>query len=386
MESNGLIGTNWSLVFNLVTLLLLVISGVFALSLPLRDKKWWAFAGALAGFILAGMLVQSEILKTLLIDAAALMAAGLIWTKNTPAAKKAALNYLIFMLASAACLISGLLISENLSTSSASSLYTLTAALMLTGFALKLALIPLYFWLPAVTEAAAPLTSALIISIIDMAAFRELISLRTSSPWVFEDHTQIWLVLGLLSMFGGALLAIAQRDIKRMLAFSTIDDMGYLVLGVLFGSQMSLTGAFLGAISHAFFKVLLFASVALVEEKSAEPLTLESKGMAGKYPFCGAAFIAGSLGMIGVPPLMGFLGRWRLYLSAIQYGGILLGLGMAAATILALFYYVRAIHRTWLGNAEDCQTVKIPRLASFLMVLMIALAILAGLVPGLLLT
>ncbi len=114
----------------------------------------------------------------------------------------------------------------------------LVVCLLIVGFALKLGLIPFYFWLPAVASAAAPMTTALIVSVVDIATFGELAALREVSPWVFGEHAPVWMVVALLSMFGGALLALAQTELKRMLAFSTINDMGFLLLGLIIGGPV----------------------------------------------------------------------------------------------------------------------------------------------------
>jgi multicomponent Na+:H+ antiporter subunit D len=254
---------------------------------------------------------------------------------------------------------------------------------LIVGFGLKLALVPFYFWLPDVAEYSKPMTTALIVSVVDIAAFSEMVHLRVTAPWVFTDYSVIWLSLALVTMFGGALLALAQNNIKRMLAFSTIDDMGYLVLGVLVGSQIGLSGAILAAISHAFFKVILFGAVGVAENQCGHNLTLDDRGLAAHSPVSAAVFIAGALGMIGVPPLFGFVGRWRLYLAGVEYGGIALVLTMAVATGLALLYYVRAIHRVWLGKpAETAQSFREPDLAKAVLLILIILMLAVGLFPG----
>jgi multicomponent Na+:H+ antiporter subunit D len=173
-----------------------------------------------------------------------------------------------------------------------------------------------------------------------------------------------------------------------MLAFSTIDDMGYLLLGVVAGSQVGMAGALLGALAHALFKVLLFGAVGVAERGLGRPLTLDDRGLAGRFPVSSAAFIAGALGMIGVPPLLGFAGRWRLYLSGLETGGVWLGAAMVLATVLALFYYTRAVHAVWLGSPAQNQggaqrlAAGEPRLAAVTLAAVTAAAVLMGLAPA----
>jgi hypothetical protein len=107
-----------------------------------------------------------------------------------------------------------------------------------------------------------------------------------------------------------------------MLAFSTIDDIGYLLLGLAAGTTGGALGALIGALSHSLCKFLLFGAVGVAEKDLKHHVTLEDRGLSTRHPVAGAAFIAGALGMIGVPPLMGFLGRWRLYFAGVEVGGL----------------------------------------------------------------
>jgi multicomponent Na+:H+ antiporter subunit D len=226
------------------------------------------------------------------------------------------------------------------------------------------------------------MTTALIVSVVDVTAFIELTHLRLIHPWIFTEWRGIWLMIALLSMVGGALMALAQRDVKRMLAVSSTDDMGYLLLGAVAGPGVGLSGALLGGLSHAALKVLLFGAVAVAEGGSRQPVTLESRGLAARYPVSAAAFIVGALGMIGIPPTFGFVGRWRLYLAGAECGGMWLVLGMVLATSLALLYYARVIHRVWLGPPTGSALGGEPRLAAAVLVILMGLVILLGVFPG----
>jgi multicomponent Na+:H+ antiporter subunit D len=374
---------SWDMIFGGAFLALLISVGLYAKAVPQGKGRWWGLAALLGVLVLAGQAVGPGWARMLLLDAAAFAAVGLVWIQSEPEVKAAAKTYLVLLALSVICLAAGQYFGAESEVAPAFPLDKIVVALYVIGFGLKLALVPFYFWLPGVAEHTKPMTTALIVSIVDIAAFGELIQLRISSPWVFTSYTALWLTLALLSMFVGALLALAQRSLKRMLAYSTIDDMGYLLLGVLIGSQVSLTGAILAALSHAFFKVVLFGAVGIAEYRSGHEITLDDCGLAASYPVSSAAFIAGALGMIGVPPLFGFVGRWRLYLSGVEFGGIALALAMAAATALALLYYVRVIHRVWLGKPEEgVNAAGEPKLAAAVLIVLVVLMLAAGLFPG----
>jgi len=254
--------------------------------------------------------------------------------------------------------------------------------LLLLGFALKLGLIPFYLWLPAVAAAAAPMTTALIVSIVDIATFAELAELRRAAPWVFNDHAAIWMAIALLSMVGGALLALAQGELKRMLAFSTIADLGLLLTGLVAGGPVGLAGAQIGALNHALSKVILFGAVGLAERQIGQTVTLDTRGLAARLPLAGAAFVTGALGFIGVPPGFGFVGYWRLYVSGAQYGGPALIAALFLVAALDLLCYARAIHRVWLGPAQVAVSGTPAPLAQATLTVLAVGAVLLGLYPG----
>ena len=374
---------SWNWVFCDAFLILLIGILLYAKAVTQGDGRWWALTIATGVLVIAGMAVGEGWLRVLLLDAAVFTAVALVWIQDSKLAKAAARTYLIFMVIAVVFLAAGMYLAGEGNIEPAYPINKLAAGLLIVGFSLKLALVPLYFWLPKLAEHAKPMTTALIVSVVDIAALSELINLRTSAAWIFSGYAVLWLVIALLSMFGGALLALSQKNIKRMLAFSTIDDMGYLVLGILVGTQYGLSGAILAALSHAFFKVLLFGAVGMVEFRIGHDLTLEDSGIAAQSPKSAAVFILSALGMIGVPPFFGFVGRWRLYLSGLEYGGLALVLVMALATALALLYYVRAIHRVWMGKPEHTVIIaKEPTLAVVVLIVLLLFMLALGLFPG----
>ncbi len=335
---------------------------------PKRRLPVMAGAGLAA---LAGLLPFAAMTKLALLEIAAFAALCLVWQagRSTPARKA----YLAAVVISAAATIGGNLVRDSAPAS-------LVVALILTGISVKLALVPLSMWLPLVAGAVPAVVVGLVAAVVDVAAFGELLALRASAPWLFAPAFP-WLAMALLSAFAGAALMLGQKDVKRLLAFSTVEDMGYLVLGVTMGGVTGLTGAAAGAAVHALAKALLFTSLAKIEADGA-PLSLPAGGMASRYPAAGAAFLFGALAMLGLPPTAGFSARWRIYECAGWAGPYVLGV-LLAASALAVLAYSRVIVEYWWGG-EAAAGGKEPFALTAALAVLAALLLVFGLVPRLL--
>lgn len=373
---------NWDPAFLGLLLVLFAAVAAFAVAFPQGNGRWWFLFALLALLVTVGMLLGDGWSRRLLLDLAAFVTVAMVWNRGTPEAARAGRIYLVLLCLALVCLTVAELAIHDSAGTPVYPWNRAIVALLVIGFGLKLALVPFYFWLPGVAASAAPMTTVLIVSVVDMAAFGELAHLRVTAPWVFTDWRPLWLAIALASMFGGAFLALAQRDLKRMLAFSTIDDMGYLLLGVAAGPGIGLSGALAGAIGHSLSKLLLFGAVGMAEGRLGQTLTLESRGQAARCPMSGAAFIVGALGIIGVPPTFGFVGRWRLYLAGAEFGGVTLVLTMVLATGVALLYYARAIHRVWLGAGVEAALPREPRLVTLTLSIVMIAVITMGVFPG----
>jgi multicomponent Na+:H+ antiporter subunit D len=143
---------------------------------------------------------------------------------------------------------------------------------------------------------------------------------------------------------------LTQRSLKRLLVLSTVEDAGFLLLGVFSSSQLGLDGAIIAASTHALAKALLFACISGPEADGA--LLGEPQGLAVRYPVAAFGFLFGMLAMLGIPPTMGFIGRWRLYETALQISPWLAAV-LILSSILALIAYVLALTRFWWGPPFD---------------------------------
>jgi NADH:ubiquinone oxidoreductase subunit 5 (subunit L)/multisubunit Na+/H+ antiporter MnhA subunit len=237
-------------------------------------------------------------------------------------------------------------------------------ALLITSVCVKLAAIPLFFWLLRLADELPSILLGVIIAVIDMAAFGELWTLAQAAPAVLAP-AGLWLAVGATTSFVAALLMLSQRSLKRLLVLSTVEDVGFLLFGVASATAMGADGAMLAAATHAIAKALLFASLSAPE--AAGDLEDSATGLVTRYPVSAFSFLLGMLAMIGVPPTLGFLGRWRLYETALRLGPVWL-LVFASASVMALIAYALALVRVWWGpspqTGDGSAQVPPPRLAS----------------------
>ena len=166
--------------------------------MPSRSRRMAECGGGLAAaivvLVIASKLIGASRVGAIFLDVAELAAVALVWSHGTPEAAAAGRKYLYSIIPAIACtLIAGSLVGTG-AEPPGPALQKLVVCLVIVGFALKLGLIPFYFWLPAVASAAAPMTTALIVSIVDIATFGELAALREASPWIFGEYAPVWMV------------------------------------------------------------------------------------------------------------------------------------------------------------------------------------------------
>ncbi len=219
-------------------------------------------------------------------------------------------------------------------------------ALLFTGVCIKFAAIPALFWLLRLADELPAVVLGFILAVIDIAAVGELMMRAQIDPLLFSPAGP-WLAIALLTSLMAAVLMLAQRSIKRLLVLSSIEDFGFLLLGIASIRSLGQDGVLLAAASHALGKSLLFIAIAAPERDGA--LARGDTGLAGRYPLSAFGFLMGMLTLLGVPPMLGFAGRWKLYESALAIHPALL-VGFVLASMLALIAYVLAFTKLWWGS------------------------------------
>ena len=182
-------------------------------------------------------------------------------------------------------------------------------ALLIAGFATKAGLVPFHGWLPdAHTAAPGPVSalfSGLMVNLGIVAIGR--IVYEAYTPHIGHDVLALLMGLGLLSAIGGALFALFSDDLKRLLAYDTISQMGVLLVGLATGSASGIAGATYHLIDHALFKALLFLCAGAIVHMTGATKLSEMGGLARRYPLVAAAFTVGVVAISGIPPLNGYV-------------------------------------------------------------------------------
>jgi len=232
---------------------------------------------------------------------------------------------------------------------------------VLIGIAFKFGAVPFHMWLPDVYQGApAPvvlfLSSAPKVAAFAMAARILIDALGGLQP----DWTDILLILSVLSMGIGNLVAIAQSNIKRMLAYSTISHVGFIFLGLLAGTQAGYVAAMFYAVVYALMAAGAFGVLVMISHKGFEADNLDDlKGLGDRDPWLAAMMTLVMFSMAGVPPLVGFMAKLLVLQAVIDIGLVWLALVAVAFSIIGAFYYLRVVKMIYFDKAEITVPVEV---------------------------
>lgn len=208
------------------------------------------------------------------------------------------------------------------------------------GFGVKAALLPMSLWLPAASVAPTPVTALLhAVAVVKAGVFACMRITYYCFGAAFLSGTtaqKIVLAAAILTVAAGSLLALRQNHLKRRLAWSTVSNLSYILLGTALMTGDGLVAASQHMLYHAFIKITLFFAVGAIMEKSSKSYVGELEGMHRRMPVTFACFTVASLALIGIPPLPGFFSKWSLGVAAAETGSTLGWLGVAALMLSAL--------------------------------------------------
>jgi multicomponent Na+:H+ antiporter subunit D len=225
-------------------------------------------------------------------------------------------------------------------------------ACIVAGISIKLALFPLHVWLPnAYTYAPAVVTAFLAATATKVAYYvlvRFVFTIFGASLAFGDLHLdKILMPLAILAMFGASLVAIYQEDVKRMLAWSSVAQIGYMVLGLALANESGLTGGLVHLFNHALMKSGLFLVLACFALRIGSTRLEDLAGVGRSMPFTMGAFVLGGLSLIGVPLTAGFVSKWYLVRGALEAGLWPLAAAILLSSLLAVAYIWRVVEVAW---------------------------------------
>jgi len=224
--------------------------------------------------------------------------------------------------------------------------------LFTAGFLFKLALFPFHFWAPDVYEGASHGVAAFVATASKVAAVAVLARLLSLGGFAGSALAAALAVAAAVSMTLGNLVAMVQRDVKRMLAYSAIAQAGYIVVGLVAFSPDGLAAALLYAVFYLLMNAAAFLVVARVSDAVANPSLDDLRGLYQRSPLLAATLLIALFALAGVPPTAGFVGKWLLFRAAVGSGWWWLVILGAVNSTASVYYYLVAVKHAYLLPAE----------------------------------
>jgi len=296
-----------------------------------------------------------------------LVAYVLVIHEETPAALKAGYKYLIMTIIGGLALFFAIIVTFELAGTVALGSGTLIGrpstmaffafVCFLIGFGMKAGMFPLHVWLPEAHPVAPSPASALLSGImLKTGAYGMLrVIFSVFNMGVLQSARWDLLLAGLavITILLGSAVAITQEDLKRRLAYSSIGQMGYILLGMVLFTEQAMVGVIFHIFSHAFMKSTLFLAAGAIIWKTGLRNINDLGGIGRKMPLTMGAFTIAALAMIGIPPLNGFLSKWALSLGALEAGLPFYVVILLISSLLNGLYYLPIIISAFFGGEEQ---------------------------------
>jgi multicomponent Na+:H+ antiporter subunit D len=221
-------------------------------------------------------------------------------------------------------------------------------AFIVVGIGLKVAIYPLHLWLPNSYTFAPSAVSAFLAATATKVAIYVLLRFiftvfQPGFPFVVNTLTAIIIPFAILAMYAASFIAVFQTDFKRMLAYSSVAQIGYILLGIGLLSETSLTAAIAHLFNHGITKAVLFMGVGAFVLRTGGSFYCQIEGLGRRMPWTSAAVVIGGLSLIGVPGTAGFVSKWVLVQGALEKGWWPLALLIVASSLLAVVYVWRVV-------------------------------------------
>jgi NADH-quinone oxidoreductase subunit N len=234
-------------------------------------------------------------------------------------------------------------------------------SLFLAGFFFKLALVPFHFWAPDVYEGASHGVAAFVATASKVAAVALLARLLAVAGVSGGSLAQVLAVAAALSMTLGNLVAIVQRDVKRMLAWSAVAQAGYIAVGLVAFTRDGFASALFYGVLYVLMNAAAFLVVARVAPTGSNPSLDDLRGLHRRSPLLAATLLLALFALAGVPPTSGFVGKWFLFRAAMGQGWWWLVILGAVNSTVSIYYYLVVVKHAYLLPAAEERPVVLSR-------------------------
>ncbi len=264
-----------------------------------------------------------------------------------------------------------------------SSLFKLGVLLILVAFGFKIAAVPFHFWAPDVYQGAPAFATAFMATVVKIAGFGAL--LRFTSIFPFEvSHQWAGVLIGLIiaTLLLSNITALWQTDFKRLIAYSGVSNSGFLLLAILTYSPLSNAIVLYYVAAYSLATITVLSIFIVLKEKTGKADFSIFKGLFIKKPLMAIALTVSLLSLSGIPPFMGFFGKYYLFFNTINKGMLGLSVFAILAAVVAVYYYLRIASQAYTLDNENAETIEITTSYKIFLFISIALSIVLGLFPS----
>ena len=254
-------------------------------------------------------------------------------------------------------------------------------AMVLGGFLFKLAAFPFHSWVPDVYQGASNETTAFIASVPKVAAVALLIRITALATPDGQGIVTLLTILAICSMFYGNLVALVQTDLKRMLGFSGIAHAGYVLLGLVTLRETGYVASIYYIIGYLVMNLAGFLVICKLSQKGENLVVNDLSGLHKRSPLLALTMLVSMLSMAGIPPFVGFMGKFSLMTEAYRAGHMTLVIMAAINTAIAIYYYLSIVRITYSSTTDDRPNLSIGLTTKVLSISMILIIILLGILP-----
>jgi NADH-quinone oxidoreductase subunit N len=275
-------------------------------------------------------------------------------------------------------------IAKSLAMQPSSPMLALAIILVVGGLGFKISLAPFHMWTPDVYEGApTPVTAFLSVvsKTAGFAAFVRIFWVGLSGSSTSPVWAGLFAVLAVMSIILGNLEAIPQKNIKRLMAYSSIAQAGYITTGFLAGGQLGLTAVLFYLFVYLFANLGVFLAIVIVSAKTGSDQIEDYAGMWKRSPLIGVVLLVCLLSLAGVPPFAGFSGKWYLFGAAIHMGYTWLALVGMVFSVVSLYYYLQVVRQALMVDPKDPSPIEMNLVEKIILIVCVVSTVTLGFWP-----